>query len=126
MDLLACNTLHSLQSLGMTVTEIVENRNIKACLQQFNAGMRTDISRSPSDKNHDWLVSGENETRASIHSKVQKQLAKHLLCVMEAPQVRNSFFEWCRMKDSLQEFQQFAALLSHPTCRDSVPACPSP
>ena len=35
----------------MTVTKIIENDNVKTPIEQFDAGMRTNVSRSPSDKN---------------------------------------------------------------------------
>src|SRR6185437_2057571 len=48
----ACNTLHPRQCLGMTIGKIVKYGNIKTCVKQLNAGMRTDITRSAGDKNH--------------------------------------------------------------------------
>jgi hypothetical protein len=36
----------------LAVAEVVKNGNFMACVDQFNTGMRSNVARAASDKNH--------------------------------------------------------------------------
>src|SRR5690242_5603488 len=52
VQLFARDALDTYERFGMTIAKIVENRNVKARVQQFNAGVRTNITGSAGNKNH--------------------------------------------------------------------------
>jgi hypothetical protein len=50
VERLAGYLLYPREGVGMTVTKVIKNDNLKTLVEQFDAGMRTNVSRSASDK----------------------------------------------------------------------------
>ena len=48
----ACNLLYAVKGFFVAVDKVVHNNDIKSCVDQLNACVRTDESGSAGDKNH--------------------------------------------------------------------------